>query len=181
MRETAVALEGGVLGTGAKVWSQLVRLVVPKWCALPHAESRRRFEGIITCSSGWGEAPLVLSCINRNFRFALILRPKAYAAPHLGSSSGRHGSLQVASRFGSALPLTSLVCFPPPTCLAADTCPHSITSQRSTRCLSWFATRPAAAAPRSSSPCRRTAFGSGAFRPIAANSSARVSPAVRRS
>jgi|GEM_PF-1107469 hypothetical protein len=59
MRETAVALEGSVPGTGAKVWSQLVRLVVPKWCALPHAESRRRFEGIITCSSGWGEAPLV--------------------------------------------------------------------------------------------------------------------------
>jgi hypothetical protein len=41
------------------VWSQLLRLVVSRWCALPHAESRRRFGRIIACWLGWGEAPLV--------------------------------------------------------------------------------------------------------------------------
>jgi hypothetical protein len=38
--------------------------------------------------------------------------------------------------------LISFVCFPLPNCLAADTCPDGITSERSIR-LSWFATRPA--------------------------------------
>ena len=69
--------------------------------------------------------------VNRNFGFALILRLKACAAPLLGSSSDRIGSFQVASRLVSALPLTSVVCFPPPACLAADTCRDGITSERS--------------------------------------------------
>ena len=36
----------------------------PPKCALPHAKSRHRFEGIITCSWGWGEAPLELAIEN---------------------------------------------------------------------------------------------------------------------
>jgi hypothetical protein len=66
MRETAFVLNDVVPKVGAEVWSQLVRRVVPQKCALPHAESGRRFGEIITCSSGWGEAPLV-SCNRSSF------------------------------------------------------------------------------------------------------------------
>ena len=59
-------------------------------------------------------------------------------------------SSRIAARW--AVWLTCLVYSSPPTCLAADTCRDWITSERSIRCLSWFATRPAAVAPRSCGP-----------------------------
>ncbi len=41
------------------------------------------------------------------------------------------------------VPLSGLVCLSPPTCLAADTPPHWVASERSVCCLCWFATRSA--------------------------------------
>ena len=69
-------------------------------------------------------------CFNGNFRFQLCLRRQSYASRSYISSSDRHGPFGVASRLVLAVLLSCLVCFPPPTCLAANTCPHWMTSER---------------------------------------------------
>ena len=94
--------------------------------------------------------------LSRNFRFELLFRPQAYASSPIDSSADHRGLFGVASRLVLAVPLTSLICFPPPPCLAADTCLHWMTSAP----LGFhfcFATRPAAATLRSASACCRTA------------------------
>jgi len=69
--------------------------------------------------------------IIRNFRFQLYAWAKPYASRPLVSASDRLGHDWVASAARLAVSLTCLVCFSPPTCLAADTCPHWFTSERS--------------------------------------------------
>jgi hypothetical protein len=76
--------------------------------------------------------------LNRNFRFALILRLKAYAAPLLGSSSDRHGSFQVASRLALPVPVTCLVRFPPSMAVRCGwSCPCSMRGRAPSGCAAW--------------------------------------------
>ena len=111
------------------------KVTVRKYCVtLPmwRNGSTRRYKGgmkaflvypraqIATNARDFSDAP---DPINPEFPICAYPSPKSIAAPLLGSSSDRHGSFQVASWLVSALPPTSVVCFPPPACLAADTYP----------------------------------------------------------
>jgi len=105
-----------------------------------------------------------------------------YAHHPLASTSNRPPIALAAGCVLSAAPLavllTALACY-----LARRWhLPHMMMiPQRSVRCLSWFATRSAAAAQRPSATCCQNAAASDALRPAAASNSAHVSPAVRRS
>src|ERR1700687_347945 len=66
--------------------------------------------------------------LNRNFRFQLYLCAKPYVSHPLVSISGHGG--QLIGKCGM------FVWFSPPASFGADTCPHRMSSERSTCCLS---------------------------------------------
>jgi len=74
----------------------------------------------------------------------------------LVSSSDRRSRARVASRLVWQFRWLVWSVSRSQTCLAPNTCPDWITSERSIRCLSWSATRPAVAAPQSLEACWQT-------------------------
>ena len=76
---------------------------------------------------------------SRNFQFQLYLSAKPYSSQPPVSISHRPGHSCVAIAPRLAVQLSGFVCVSPPNSLLADTPPSEMASERSIRCLSWFA------------------------------------------
>src|SRR6267143_4480782 len=76
---------------------------------------------------------------SRNFQFQLYLSAKPYASHPPVSISHRPGHSCVAIAPRLAVLLSGFFCFSPPNSLPADAPPPEMSSERSIRCLSCFA------------------------------------------
>ena len=125
----------------------------------------KQISGILRALNGCNSAHLsapVLTCLEfqidltGNFRFQLYPCAKPYACALWCQARITVATVRWKVRLVGQF-LTGLVCFSLPTCLPTNTSPHWMTSERSIRCLSCFATRSAAAAPRSFAACCQNA------------------------